>query len=441
MKTKRVVVLAVIALAGIAAALSTRTTRTVAAPPPSTVNADIALFERRATEDPQSAADRSQLAGLYLQRGRETGEYADFQRAEKFARAALNLRTERNGKGKLILASSLLAQHRFADARAAAGALVADDPQSIGHRALLAEILLELGDYPAADAEFNALTPFSENLALAPRLARWHELHGRNEQAHELLVNALEQTRTRPDLPAEQVAWFHLRVADYALRNGLRREAERTLENGLARAPGDYRLHAAYARYFAALRDWTEVLREVDIVGERADLATLALAGDAAHQLGDELRARAYYDRVAYNARSKPEPFARQWTQFCLEHGVEPELTLQTLRAESLERHDVLGYELLAWAEHKAGNTVAANRALDSALRLGTRDALLHFIAAQVRLGTSDRAAAGTHLRTALEINPQFHPILADSARRLSQRLGNWPTPAGHGVQKAAFRR
>jgi tetratricopeptide (TPR) repeat protein len=424
MNPKGVVVLGLIALAG-AAALSARATRTVAAPRSSVVMADIALFERRAAEDPQSAADRSQLAGLYLQRGRETGEYADFQRAEKFARAALSLRAERNSKAKLVLASSLLAQHRFADARVAADALVADDPQSIGKRALLAEILLELGDYAAADAEFNALTPFSDNLALAPRLARWYELHGRNEQAHELLVRALEQSRARLDLPAEQVAWFHLRVADYALRNGALREAERAIKDGLTRAPGDYRLHAAYARYFAAFRDWTEVLREVDIVGDRADLTTLALAGDAAHQLGDDLRAREYYDRVAHNARSKPEPFARQWTQFCLEHGIEAERTLQTLRAESQERSDVLGYELLAWAEHQAGNTAPANRALDAALRLGTRDAMLHFIAAEVRLGTADRVAARTHLRTALEINPRFHPIFADSARHLERRLGN----------------
>src|SRR5215204_5590479 len=66
----------------------------------STVSADIVLFERRAREDPQSAADRSQLAGLYLQRGRETGAYGDFQRAEKFARAALAIRSDRNTKAK-----------------------------------------------------------------------------------------------------------------------------------------------------------------------------------------------------------------------------------------------------------------------------------------------------------------------------------------------------
>ncbi len=420
MKTKLAVL--ILAAAAGTSALLARPARTATVKPASTVNADIALFERRAQEDPQSAADRSQLAGMYLQRGRETGDYADFQRAEKFARAALALRTDRNTKAKLVLASSLLAQHRFSDARAAAEALVAEDPQAVGSRALLAEILLELGDYKAADVEFNALAPYDENLALAPRLARWHEMHGRNEQARTLLVRSLEQARTRPDLPGEQVAWFYLRVADHALRNGALTEARSAIKSGLSVAPDDYRLHAAYARYYAARQDWRATLNEVALVGDRADLATLALGGDAARALHRDSLARRYYNRVAHNAQAKPEPFARQWTQFCLEHGLDLNTTLSTLRRESHERHDVLGYELLAWAELQAGNPAAAQTAIDSALRLRTRDGLLHYIAAQVHLANGDATGAGVFLKTALEINPNFHPLLADSARAQLRR-------------------
>jgi len=416
----------VLILIAAAAALPTLTAtpaRTATVKPESTVNADIALFEKRAEEDPQSAADRSQLAGLYLQRGRETGEYGDFQRAEKYAQAALALRSDRNNKAKLVLASSLLAQHRFSDARGAAEALVAEDPQVVGSRALLAEILLELGDYAAADQEFSALAPYDENLALAPRLARWHELNGRNEEARTLLVRSLEATRTRPDLPGEQVAWFYLRVADHALRNGALAEARSAIESGLAIAPADYRLHAAYARYHAARQNWRAVLSEVNAVGERADLATCALAGDAARELGDSTLAQRYYDRVVHNALAKPEPFARQWTQFSLEHDRDLPRTLETLRRESLERHDVLGYELLAWAELKTGNNAAAQRALTDALRLGTRDGLLYYIAARVRLAGGDTTSARSYLRGALDINPGFHPLLADSARGLLRQI------------------
>src|SRR5688572_23163608 len=69
-------------------------------------NLDIAFYAKRAGEDAWSAADRAALATLYLQRARETGDYEDFRRAEQSARAALALRSSRNTKAQLALASS-----------------------------------------------------------------------------------------------------------------------------------------------------------------------------------------------------------------------------------------------------------------------------------------------------------------------------------------------
>src|SRR5262245_33903057 len=57
---------------------------------------DLAWFEMRAQQDVWSAADRSELARLYLQRGRERREYADFQRPERSAWSSLELRRSRN---------------------------------------------------------------------------------------------------------------------------------------------------------------------------------------------------------------------------------------------------------------------------------------------------------------------------------------------------------
>ena len=312
--------------------------------PASVVQQDIALFERRAAEDPWSAADRAVLARLYLQRGRETGEYADFQRAERAARTALELRRERNERAHLILASSLLAQHRFAEARKEAQELVSLSPDQIGNHALLAEITLELGDYPAADSAFALLEPHEENLALAPRLARWHELNGRVDQARSILQRSAAAASARTDLPAEQVAWFQLRVADLALRTGRLRDADRALAAGLRVNPGDARLRSARARLAAARENWKQVLAEVAGLEDRLDLATLALAGDAERALGRPERAEAWYAQVEAQARANAEPFARQWTQFCLEHGRHLEETTRTLEAEIEQRTDVLGH-------------------------------------------------------------------------------------------------
>jgi tetratricopeptide (TPR) repeat protein len=213
---------------------------------------DIAFYAARAARDPHGAADLAQLAGLRLQHARETGDPSDFRRAERAARRSIARRAGRNGKAYLTLASSLLAQHRFVEARVQAETLVARWPEPEGYRALLGEIQLELGDYTAAGATFAGLAAARKHLAVAPRLARWAELSGRVEEARQILEDARAEAIRRRDQPREQVAWFQLRMGDFELRHGRLSEARQALQTGLAVVPGDPRLLAALARLAAA---------------------------------------------------------------------------------------------------------------------------------------------------------------------------------------------
>jgi tetratricopeptide (TPR) repeat protein len=385
--------------------------------------ADIALFERRAAEDPYSAGDRARLAYLYLQRARETGDYEDFRRAEAQARASLARRERSNGGARLGLASSLLAQHRFAEARAAARALVDGEPGKASYRALLAEIEMELGDYAAAAASFGRLGGDADNLAVALRLARWEEMQGLAVQARNRLYAARAQAAGRGDLPREQVAWFHLRVGDFELRAGRLRHAERAFREGLAVEPGDARLYAGLARVEAARGRWRRVLEHGARAGDRADLATLALLGDAHAALGDSAAAERMYAAVEAGYAGNPEPFARQWTQFRLDHRRAVPQTLAVLRDEARARPDVLGQDMLAWALYLSGDYPAARAASVRALRLGTQDAAFHYHAGMIERALGNDGAARTHLRRALKINPRFHPAGADEARAALRAL------------------
>lgn len=387
-------------------------------------DADIAFFTERARRDPRGAADRAQLAGLYLQRARETGDYADFVQAEEWARQSLELRGWRNEKAYLTLASSLLGQHRFAEARAAAEALVTLDSARDSYRALLGEIQLELGDYEGARLTFNGLGTAATNLAVAPRLARWHEIEGRPERAHAILLRARREALRRPDLPREQVAWFQLRVGDLALRNGRLGEARRAFEAGLAVEPNDYRLLSAMAKLSAAQGKWRDVLswgRRAEAVN--ADLATLELIGDAYATTGDSAAARRYWEAVERGHAEKPEPYARQWTAFRLDHGMRLGETREVLEREIEGRRDVLGWDLLAWSRYLTGDLALAREAMAQALRMGTRDATFFFHAGMIARTSGEREVARRYLVQALEVNPSFHHRDAAAARRALAEL------------------
>lgn len=390
-------------------------------------NLDIAFYEKRFERDPQSAADLAQVAGLYLQRSRETGDFADFRRAEAAARRSLALRTSRNSKTFLTLASSLLAQHRFVEARDVAEDIVALEPDVASYRALLGEIQLELGDYKNARITFDTLEGARDKLAVAPRLARWREITGQSGEARKILFQALREAESRPDMPNEQVAWFYLRVGDIEYRNGRLDEAQRAFKAGLEVEPSDFRLLSALARLEAARGKWKNAIAYAKRVGPAADISTLALLGDAHAALGDEEAAEAYFRAAESMGRTRPEPFNRQWTLFLLEHDRDVDSVLALLQREIEMRRDVYGYDQLAWALYKSGNYVAARQAMRSALGMGTQDATMHFHAGMIERALGVGENARFHLRQALDINPVFHPRYAEAAR---MELGSLETVA-----------
>jgi len=116
--------------AGLAMGHPHRVTAAASPPAPSESeirSLDIEFYERRIAEDSLSAADRSRLAGLYLQRARETGSYPDYERAAALARESLALRESHNAPTYVLLASALLAKHEFAEALRVARSLYASD--------------------------------------------------------------------------------------------------------------------------------------------------------------------------------------------------------------------------------------------------------------------------------------------------------------------------
>jgi tetratricopeptide (TPR) repeat protein len=385
---------------------------------------DIEFYQRRVERDRFSARDFTQLAGLYLQRARETADNQDLVRAEIGARHSLDLRTGRNGAAFGVLATSLLSQHRFVEAFDAARGLLELDSTSISARGLLAETELELGRYDDAGRMFGTLATYRTDLAVAPRLARWEELHGRPEEARRLLRVARDEAERRHGMPQEQLAWLHLRLGDLALRNGHLAEAEDELRAGLKVSPQDYRLLGTMARLEAARHRWESAIRYgEDAIGRALDPATLGVVGDAYAALGDTVKAHDYYRTMEVTVLHQPGPFHRAWSLFLLDHQRDIPQVLAKVSAEIETRRDIYGYDLLAWALHRSNREAEAMPVMAKALALGTRDAMLFYHAGMIERSLGQDEEARTHLEDALQANPYWHPFQPAEARAVLDSL------------------
>ena len=341
---------------------------------------DIAFYQARVARDPYGARDLAMLGSLYLSRARETGSYQDLLRAEDAARTSYRHRTRRNGEAAALLASALLAEHRFTEAYTTAKALVAADSSEPGTRAMLGEIALELGHYEEAKRLFSTLATQRYAPGLAPRYARWLELEGRPVEALDLLRSVRRDLDNGFRVPAEQLAWFDLRIGDLELRRGRLREAGDAFASGLSEAPEDYRLLGAEARLHAAKKDWSGAIR----FGERAianllDPATLGLLSDCYAAQGDTAKAAEYAKAMEVSVSQQPGAFHRAWSLFLLDHGRDVPLVLRKASEELRFRKDVYGYDLVAWALHQSGRDRRSGtaRRAGAVPRHSRRDALL----------------------------------------------------------------
>jgi tetratricopeptide (TPR) repeat protein len=375
--------------------------------PAQMLDSNIAFYEGVATRDPTGGMALGQLALFYMRRARATGDYQDVLRSEGAARRSLGNRGAHNTRARQALAASLLSEHRFGDALGIAQELADRDASNAAFRASVGEIQMELGHYDDARESFASVAGNTSDLSVAPRLARWVELEGHPDSAYRLMNASLLAVVDRRDVPAEQKAWFWLRIGDLQLRRGRIDDAASDYQRGLAAHPDDYRLLTAMAKLEGARHEWQKAID----FGERAvavsfDPATLGVMSDAYAALGDSAKASEYAHAMEIAVSKQATAYHREWSLFLLNHGLRVAEVLAKTREELATRRDIYGYDALAWALHASGRDREAREAMRNALALGTQDATLFYHAGVIDRALGKRDVAASELEHARTLNP-----------------------------------
>jgi tetratricopeptide (TPR) repeat protein len=375
--------------------------------PAQLLDSNIVFYESVAKRDPTGGMALGQLALFYMRRARATGDYQDVLRSEAAARKSLDNRGAHNTRARQALAASLLSEHRFGDALGIAQDLSDRDASNAAFRASLGEIQMELGHYDDARASFASVAGNTSDLSVAPRLARWAELQGHPDSAYRLLNASLLAVVNRRDVPAEQKAWFWLRMGDLQFRRGKIDEAASDYRRGLAAHANDYRLLSAMAKLEGARHEWQKAID----YGERSvavsfDPATLGVMSDAYAALGDSAKADEFARAMEIAVSKQATAYHRAWSLFLLDHGRRVSEVLAKAQEELRTRRDIYGYDVVAWALHTSGRDREAREAMTRALALGTQDAMLFYHAAVIDRALGRSAVATTELEHARALNP-----------------------------------
>lgn len=357
-----------------------------------------------------------QLGSAYLQKARETGDPDYYTRADAVLQRALELRADESeamtAKGALALA-----RHQFLEALEWGRKAMARNPNRAASYGVIGDALVELGRYDEAVAAVQRMADLRPDLASYSRVAYLRELHGDVDGAIEAMRLAVQASAPG----SEARAWTQVQLGHLYFGQGRLAAAEASYVAALYGYVGYIPALAAMGRLHAAQGRYTEA---ASLLGKAADAMPLPeyviLLGDvhAVSGRADEAaRQYALVQVIDTLQRANGVDTDLEMALFRADHGVDLEEALSRAREQYGRRPSIYAADVLAWTLYQNGACAEGLAYAREALRLGTRDALMHYHAGMLALCTGDRPAARVHLEQALAINPSFSIRYAPEAQ------------------------
>lgn len=375
----------------------------------------ITSLDERVAAVPDDHVSWATLGLALVQHAHGTVDPSLYPRAEVALARSLEIDDRDNFLAHAGLSALASARHDFTTAKHHAELGLAMNPFSALLHGALADAQLQLGEYDDAFATVQRMVELSPDTASLSRASYTWELRGDLTRARTLMQRALDDAPTAAD---RTFALVHL--AGLTFDAGDPATALDLANDALAATPGDVAALAAKARALAAVGQTETAVESWARVVERAPEPGYVVE----------------YARLL-ESLGRIDDAEQQWTVFdatqalFAANGVLPDASAIAADAQrgrldralaaaeqAVERHPFLDtYDAYAWVLHLSGRHDEAQRAIDLALQLGTRNARWHFHAGMIALERDDLARAERELTTALSINPAFDPLDAETAR------------------------
>jgi tetratricopeptide (TPR) repeat protein len=362
------------------------------------------------------------LGSAYVQQARATADPSYYPKSEGALAKSMELHPVGNDGALTGMGALDNARHEFGKAADLARQAQAINGYGSTSYGVLADALIQLGDYDGATAAAQRMLDLKPGVSSFTRASYDLELHGRTDEAQTVLLKALASSSDPLD-----VAFCYTYLGQLAFTLGDLDGAEKQYTAGLALTPGEPNLLLGQAR--------VQVARgEVDaaVAGYRrvVDLRPLPEYLVEYGQLLDSLGRTSEADAQYALYKTSQQLFAS--------NGVRDSLTGALLDAnrgladsavsqaetEWAARQNIDAADALGWALHAAGRDSEALPYAQQATALGTRNAsfLYHRGIIEQSLGMTPQARVT--LTSAMATNQYFSPLFAPLAEQALAALG-----------------
>jgi tetratricopeptide (TPR) repeat protein len=381
----------------------------------------IAFFEKSLKETPNDLGVQAGLASAFIQKMRETTDFAYLNRASTIVEKMLAA-DPTSYDGIRLSAEIETHRHNFPRAAELASDLLERNPSDAGALGLLGDSLMEMGQYDAAGEAYQRMLALAPNLASYNRVAYHRFVTGDGKQALNWMAMAVEAGSPT----AENLAWCLVEFGDMLSKTGRTSDARIAYDRAMKTLPGYHRAHAALGRVFAASGKFEEAEANFQKAQAVIPLPEYAEALEAIYtKLGKTAEAgqqRALIDVIDKLGRVNGEKGNRALALVYADQNRRLDRALELISGELETRKDVYTYDALSWVLFRSGNQKDAEEASRKALTQHTPEPIFLYHAGVIAMAGGNLEAGKELLKQALDLNPTFaYPQAQDAARLIRQ--------------------
>ncbi|MBI4786924.1 MAG: tetratricopeptide repeat protein [Chloroflexi bacterium] len=382
----------------------------------------IAAQQARLKRNPNDGQAYTNLAVAFLQKMRETGDPSYYTKADGLLHRALELNPN-DFSAISALGSLALARHQFREALDWGERARALNPANAHNYGVIGDAQMELGLYAEAVQSFQTMVNRRPDLSSYARISYARELHGDLEGA----IQAMRQAVEAGGPNAENTNWTRVQLGHLYFEQGQYAAAEKEYQAALNDFPDYPYALAGLGTLAAARRDYATAISYYTRVVNTLPLPQFVIAlGDIYASAGQPDQAAQQYALVQVEEKLYAANGVDQDAEMALfnaDHHRDLPEALQRARAAYARRPSITVADTLAWTLYQTGNYDEAQQMMMQALRLGTRNALMHYHAGMIAYQLGQREPAITFLDQALRLNPRFSLLYADHAQKLLSEL------------------
>ncbi len=358
-------------------------------------------------QNPKDLKSKIQLAQIYMQEARITGEHPYYYPATLVILNDVLKQDENHFEALAFKASVLLSLHHFEEALAVGKKAIAINANNGFIYGVLCDANVELGHYEEAVKMSDKMQAIRPGLESYSRASYLREIYGQNVGAIEAMKLAFQA-----GLPgSEEASWAGNTMCHLLENTGDLVHAEEVSKIVLEQRPSYAfatdalgRIEMAKGNYDKAIQLFNDAIK---VMPEFSFYENMAEAYTAK---GDAAKAKEIYTNVLTMLNEDAKSG----------HYADMELALVYVKLEDYNnalKHAKIEYDrrplnidvntTMAWVLYKSGNPTEAKRYMDTALKTGKQNAELLMKAAKIELANGNQKRGDELMKKAKQINPK----------------------------------